>query len=245
MEVHTFKIEKKVNEVDTVLFPSFLRFGDRTYLIDCGYKETFEDFQQELIKLNAPVNQLTGVFISHDDIDHLGGLDAFKKCNPNISVFCGAIEEQSVCGKVKSERLIQAENSLEHIPNEYKTWALHFIQSLQNIKRYRVDMTFNDGDEFEKGVMVIHTPGHTKGHVSLFVIKEKILIANDALVIENDEFEIANPNYTLDMTSAIKSVEKIRQLNPDKIICYHGGVMQHDVHEKLNRLLLRYKHKLI
>lgn len=241
MEVHTFKIEKKVNEVDTILFPSLLRFGDRTYLIDCGYEETFDTFQQELIKLNAPVNQLTGVFISHDDIDHLGGLDAFKKLNPNLKVYSSTIEEQSVCGKVKSERLIQAENSLEHIPNEYKTWALHFIQSLQNIKRYRVDKTFNDGDEFEKGVMVIHTPGHTKGHVSLFIKKEKILIASDALVIENDEFEIANPNYTLDMASAIKSVEKIRQLNPAKIICYHGGVMHNNIQQKLNNLLSRYQ----
>ncbi len=241
MEIHTFKIEKKVNEVDTVLFPSLLKHDDKTYLIDCGYEETFESFRNELDKINAPIHQLTGIFISHDDIDHLGGLDAFKKINPNLKVFCSAIEEQSVCGKVKSERLIQAENSLPHLPNEYKTWALHFIQSLQNIKRYRVDKTFNDGDELEKDVMVIHTPGHTKGHVSIFVKKEKILIANDALVIENDEFEIANPNYTLDMASAIKSVEKIMQLNPTKIICYHGGVMQHDIQQKLNNLLSRYQ----
>lgn len=243
MKLYTFKIEKRINNVDVTLFPTLIKLEHKAYLIDCGYEETVNEFVQALSEFNINLNQLSGIFISHDDIDHLGGLHAFKKLNPNLKVFCSAIEEPSVCGNIKSERLMQAESTLDFIPENHKAWAIHFIKSLQNIKRCTVNHTYNDGDEFEKDVFVIHTPGHTKGHVSLFVKNENTLIANDALVIENDEFEIANPNYTLDMTSAVKSVEKIVQLNPAKIICYHGGTMIHGIHEKLNRLLHKYQHK--
>ena len=241
MTLFTFKIESEINNLNTVLFPSLLKKGGKIYLVDCGYEETFENFQVELNKLNIHISQIDGIIISHDDIDHLGGLKAFKEYNPAINIYCGALEETSVSGRIKSERLIQAENLLDNMPGEHRVWALNFIESLKKIKRFNVDKTFQDQETFEGDVVIIHTPGHTKGHISLFIPDQKTLIANDALVIENDEFEIANPSFTLDINSAIRSVEKIKALNPEKIICYHGGIMQNDIEKKLSDLIGRYK----
>lgn len=240
MIISTLKIETELNNQKLTLFPSLIRDNEDVYLIDCGYEETFEIFLNEMKKINIQPDYIKGIIISHDDIDHLGGLKKFKELNNSIKIYCGELEEMSISGKVKSERLIQAENSLASFSGDSKIWALNFISSLKNITRYKVDKTFADGEIFLDNIEIIHTPGHTRGHISLFIKSQKTLIANDALVLENSNFEIANPQFTLDIKNAVSSVEKIRYLKPDTIICYHGGIMKEDLDKKLADLISRF-----
>ena len=109
------------------------------------------------------------------------------------------------------------------------------------MQRFGVDKGFADQEIFEQEILVVHTPGHTKGHISLYLINEMTLIAGDALVIEDGRFNIANPDFTLDLETAVKSVEKIRKLSPRKIICYHGGVMTQNIDKELEALIVRYQ----
>ena len=242
MEVIVLNIKHTINGEDVTFFPTLLRNDEEIYLVDCGYDETFEEFIVELKKHNIFIDQVNGIIISHDDIDHIGGLGKFKDNNPHIKIYCGALEEQSISGKIKSERLLQAEKSLKDLTGEDKHWALGFIKSLKNIRRYKIDKTLCEGDLIGEGIEIIDTPGHTKGHISLYSHLHRTLIANDAIVIENGDFEIANPSYTLDIQAAIKSVQKIRNLKPNKVICYHGGIIEKDIEEKLDKLMSRYIH---
>jgi glyoxylase-like metal-dependent hydrolase (beta-lactamase superfamily II) len=241
MKTITFRIEKNLGGNQIVLHPTVLHLNDRYYLIDCGYEETFDEFVTALDIHSIAPRDLHAVIISHDDIDHLGALQLFKSINQNLIICCSEIEEPSVSGKVKSERLMQAEKSLPEMPAEYKHHAIQFIQQLKRIHRLEVNQTLKDNQNIEQDVVVVNTPGHTKGHISLYIPGERTVIANDAIVIEGGELDIANPGYTLDMNQAIKSVEKIRDLKPDKLICYHGGIMEANLHEKLDSLILKYK----
>ncbi|RIH66668.1 MBL fold metallo-hydrolase [Mariniphaga sediminis] len=241
MKLNVLKIEKIIDGENKVIFPVLIQNENRNYLVDCGYEETFEELKSELESFGIGINDLTGVIITHDDYDHLGSLKLLKKDNVNLKIYCGEYEKDSVSGITKSERLIQAESTLDDMPTEYKDWSINFIQKLKNVQRVSVDKELVDMEYFERDIIVIHTPGHTKGHISLFYPKTKILIAGDSLVIENEEFNIANPSFTLDIKSAIKSVEKIKGLNPHTIICYHGGIMDRDINNKLTELIDKYK----
>ena len=240
MKVHTFNIRKKVHGVEVDLYPTLIKVNGRHYLVDCGYEETFEEFTDALRKLGVSVDDLYAILISHDDIDHLGALKLFKDKNPDAVVLCSEIEEPSVAGRIKSERLEQAERSLEFLPEEHKGWAVQFIEQLKNIQRVDVDETLKNHDSIEDEIEVIYTPGHTKGHISFYIKSEATVIANDALVIEEDDFNIANPAFTLDMDQAIKSVELIKAINPRKIICYHGGIATTNILEGLRKLVSKY-----
>src|SRR5690349_7635043 len=224
MKIQTFKIQKQINDTEVILYPTLLETDGKFFLVDCGYEETFSEFITELNKLGVTVDNLYAILVSHDDIDHLGALKLFKDKNPNLLVYSSEIEEPSISGKVKSERLDQAEQSLLTLPEKHKPWANQFINQLKSIKRVSVDVVLKHRDKISDELEVILTPGHTKGHISFFIPSEKILIANDAIVLEFDEFNIANPAFTLDMNQAITSVELINELNPEKIVCYHGGV---------------------
>ncbi len=239
MTITTLQIKR--DEGPIIIYPTLIQVNNKSMLVDCGYEETFEEFVAALGSIGMTIKDLNAIIISHDDIDHLGALHLFKNANPDLIIYSSKIEEPSVSGKVKSERLIQAENSLDNIPEEHKNWAIEFIQQLKNIQRINVELTLDDNDKIEEEIVVIHTPGHTKGHISLYIPSESTIIASDAIVIEGDELDIANPEFTLDITSALKSVEKIRDLKPAKLICYHGGVLETKVDEKLEALVVKYQ----
>lgn len=240
MSIHTFEVNHRIGQQDLVLHPTLLSLNGRHYLVDAGYEETFPAFVEVLRRQGLSVRDLHAILVSHDDIDHIGGLCRFKEANPDLLVYCSHTEEPSVSGKVKSERLLQAERMLDGMPEEHKPWALQFIESLKGICRLPVDHTFQHNDLIEDECVVMATPGHTRGHVSFFLPRESILIANDALVIEDGQFNIANPQFTLDLPRALQSVASIRSLAPATVICYHGGVATERIAEKLDALLDRH-----
>lgn len=241
MKIQTFEIHKEIDKREVILHPSLIEIKGKNFLVDCGYEETFLEFTTELSKLGVELDDLYAILVSHDDIDHIGALKLFKDKNPNLIIYCSEIEEPSVSGKIKSERLEQAEQSLLTLPEEYKPWAFQFIDQLKKIQRIKVDAVLKNHDKIGEEVEVIFTPGHTKGHISFYIPEEKTLIANDALVIEADNFDLANPMFTLDMDQAIKSVELIKGLELEKIICYHGGIARENISQKLANLISKYK----
>jgi glyoxylase-like metal-dependent hydrolase (beta-lactamase superfamily II) len=130
------------------------------------------------------------------------------------------------------------------LPEEQKQGALYFQEILRTVKTVEVDQTFSEDEEpaFFRGISIINTPGHMPGHISIYVAAPKILVAADALVVESGELEIANPHYTLDLQRAIASVKKLQQLEIDKIVCYHGGVVEGNISNQLDKLVSRYSH---
>lgn len=241
MQILHFLIEQEINGQAISLFPTVIKTEKEVLLIDCGYEETFEKFKIALAQLAISIQSIDAIFISHDDIDHLGALSYFLAENPKIQVYASTIEKSSIIGETKSERLVQAEVSLAHLPVAYRDWAESFINQLKNIKRTKVDQTFEGGDFVLENLQVIYTPGHTKGHVSLFDVQNKVLIANDALVIEEGNLNIASPQFTLDLPQAVLSVKKIKDLQPKTIICYHGGILETAIEEQLEQLILKYE----
>ncbi len=68
-----------------------------------------------------------------------------------------------------------------------KAWdALpHALQLLyNNPPKAKIDQTLEDRQElpYFGGIEVIHTPGHTPGHISLYVKRSKMLVAEDAMI---------------------------------------------------------------
>ena len=75
---------------------------------------------------------------------------------------------------------------------------------------------------------MIGTKGHTPGHLSLYLEKLGTLIAGDAMALEAGKPTIANPQFTFDRAKAAASFEYLLSLGAQKLICYHGGVLDLD-----------------
>lgn len=94
----------------------------------------------------------------------------------------------------------------------------------------------------------IHTPGHTKGHVSFFRDQDRVLIAGDAFITTNQQSSLAvltqypkvhgpPTYYTYDWAMAKESVEKLAHLVPLVAATGHGMPMRGEILEQgLNHL---------
>jgi len=157
--------------------------------------------------------------ITHYDHDHIGSLYDFKAKYPWLNIIASETESVYLSGDKKSERLIQAEELLTKMPNEQKEYGLWFIEQLKNLKHISVTIKVNDGDIILDGqCVVIATPGHTSGHISLYFPSLNAIITGDAAVNENNDLVIANPHYCLNIEKADQSLRKIKQLKQNMSI---------------------------
>lgn len=241
IQVHPLPIRFVSNDQEQIIYPSLIQTDASLTLVDCGYEGQLNLIEDAAAEIGLSLQQLTGIIITHHDIDHMGGLFHLKQKYPDVKVYASATEAPYVSGEKKSLRLIQAESLFDQLPEAYKPWAIEFQQQLANMNCVLVDEGFEEDAplSFMKDVISIHTPGHMPGHISLYIPSIKTLIAADALVIENDALQIANPQFTLDMQQAIESVKKLSELDIDTLICYHGGIMSHNIQNRLNHLANR------
>lgn len=241
MKTHILEVKFTNNDTDDVLYPIVLQNKHDVILVDCGYAGFSPPIETAMNAHGLSLQDLTGIIITHHDIDHIGGLHEIKEKYPDIKIYAPEAEEPYISGKAKSLRLIQAENIYELLPEDQRAAAFQFQEFLKTVRPVEVDVTFSEGERpFLVGVEIIHTPGHMPGHISLYLKHDKILISADALVYENGELEIANPQYCLDLPQAVASVKKLLQYDINKIICYHGGLVEYNIPNKLNGLLSKY-----
>jgi glyoxylase-like metal-dependent hydrolase (beta-lactamase superfamily II) len=174
--------------------------GKDTICIDVGYINNSyvkRDFQE--IGINP--NSISHVFLTHTDMDHAGSLDSDSKSdwlNSNVTIYMSR-EEENLIKKKQRRRFL-------------------FYTPIDISREYNI---VNDGDVINIGnikVTVIHTPGHTMGHMS-YLINDNILFTGDLLLLKNGKVEpfyyIWNKDHELDK----ESIKKIAQLRNIELLC--------------------------
>ena len=92
---------------------------------------------------------------------------------------------------------------------------------IPQIQVARPIVAVGDGDEVF-GLQIIHTPGHTDGHISVLDPIAGVLVAGDALNGANGGVIGPNPDFSSDMEAANQSVKKLAGLPFDTVLFGHG-----------------------
>jgi glyoxylase-like metal-dependent hydrolase (beta-lactamase superfamily II) len=102
----------------------------------------------------------------------------------------------------------------------------------------RVDVTLTGGEELPVcgGIKIIHTPGHTTGHICLYLKQSKTLIAGDLLSVKAGVLMWADPLTNYDTDMAVSSLGKFAEYDIENVICYHGGFYNGNANERIAEL---------
>jgi glyoxylase-like metal-dependent hydrolase (beta-lactamase superfamily II) len=220
------------------IHPTILYDKDSLVLIDTGMPGSAPAILELVKQVGIGDIPLRSIILTHQDIDHIGGLPAFLADGDEAPIVFaheddkGAINGSQPLLKMTTERLAAI---LQQLPEEARS---QFEETFLHPSHPNVDQTITDGETlpFAGGLTVIHTPGHTPGHVSLFHQPSKTLIAGDAMVAENGELKGPRPSNTPDMEKALKSLKKFNDFDIENVICFHGGKIQGGVNKRIAAL---------
>lgn len=229
----------EIGEMTLTVYPTILKDDKELILVDCGYPDFMSKIEDEMKKIGLSLSQLTKIIITHHDHDHMGALRAIKEQYPSVEIICSKEESPYITGKSKSLRLLQAEAIQDTLPESEKEGAKAFQDFIASIRKVDSVTEINSGDTFSwcGGVAIVDTKGHTPGHISLYVRNEKMLIAGDALTVDNGKLCMAMPQFVLNKQDAQDSIRSLLNYDIEKVVCFHGGVCDTDVKKSLNEII--------
>lgn len=228
---------------------------DKVFLIDFGFslkpQKFFEKFERDITKkYSVDIKDIYGVIVTHAHIDHFGGLSELLSVNPNIKVFVHEIDSKAV--ERFEETFIYAKHYFAVFLRRagldeegVRTHISMYSASKEFLKSVKVSKPLKDMEKLED-FLVVHTPGHSPGHICL--VLDDVIFTGDHILpyITPHQFPESIMKYT-GIGHYIESLEKIQRLVIEKKISYglpaHYTIVQ-DVNQRAEEIKIHHFNRL-
>jgi glyoxylase-like metal-dependent hydrolase (beta-lactamase superfamily II) len=223
------------------IYPSLVWNESEALLVDTGFPGQEGLIAEAMASLSVPISRLAAIALTHQDIDHIGCVDALRRAAGRLAVLCTPIERPYVEGplrpiKLSDEAIARALDSLGAEVSAETRAA--FKAGLENPPRPRVDASVRDGERVGPAgeLLVIATPGHTPGHACYYHEPTGTLVAGDALRLEGGALVGPERELCADFDAAMGSLRRLAELEISSIICHHGGLFAGDAAALVSRI---------
>jgi glyoxylase-like metal-dependent hydrolase (beta-lactamase superfamily II) len=205
--VFALALEVSFGETRLTLQPTLVGLDWGALLIDAGLPHTTGELEAQIKEHGYRLEDVRLLLFSHQDGDHVGGGDhVFRSASP--TVLASRIEARPIRGETKPRG--PEESRYTPVP---------------------VDLELTEGSVIRTAagpLEVINTPGHTPGHVSLLFRDSGLLIAADALTVNEQGLAGPLPDMSEDMKQAQASIRHLAGYPVRSVHCFHGGYVQSD-----------------
>ena len=204
------KITDNVHIIDGIGYSNVFLIVDKDLtLIDTGMPNNGKKILEYISNLGFKPSDVKQIIITHYHPDHMGSLfEVWSETKADI--FVHDIDSPYISGKKKVP-----------LPKGGKKLLYGFLSLFMKIKFVESNKTVKDGDII-KNLKVIHTPGHTPGHICLYDSKRKILFSADMFRVEKGQIKSADESFIDNKIELEKSFNKISSLDFDTICPGHG-----------------------
>lgn len=195
---------------------------DGLTLIDSGLRGRKKTLLGAVRKLGRRREELKHVLITHHHVDHTGSLAAVKAAT-GATAYVHPLDIPVVTG----EKPVPGPNPASILGKIAGPLIARLPYS--QLEPSTVEHQLADGEELPMagGMKVIHTPGHTLGHVSFLMPGHGgVLFAGDAAGHLLGRLGKPSLMFTEDMDQARQSMRKLAALEFDSACFGHGSVLK-------------------
>ncbi|MRH44754.1 MBL fold metallo-hydrolase [Aquibacillus halophilus] len=216
---------------DQIVNLVFIGTKDSFVLVDAGMPRSSTEIIQQAEDHFGNNASPKAIILTHGHFDHVGSIIDLVK-TWDVPVFAHDLELPYLTGKASYP---EGDPSVDGglVAKMSPFFPNHGINLENHVQPLPKDGTIPGMD----GWRWIHTPGHTKGHVSLFRDADRSLIVGDAFVTVKQESlykvitqqqEISGPPkyFTTNWDAAWNSVKELNKLEPEIAVTGHGHPME-------------------
>lgn len=205
--------------------PCLLVSGGRATMVDAGFPGVTPALTRALEEAGIGPRDVERVIVTHHHGDHTGGL-------AEVVALTGAevwaheadadIIDGSRPGPVTATAAVTVHAAVTGRPRP-------------KVAPVPVTRRLAGGETIDTlgGVRVLHTPGHTPGHLSLLVPDLSLLLAGDMLRVEEGRVVRPPAMYGWDLRIAEETIREVAALGFDAMLPYHGDFLPHDAAERI------------
>jgi glyoxylase-like metal-dependent hydrolase (beta-lactamase superfamily II) len=201
--------------------------GTDMVLIDTGMRGSSQKVERYLKGLGKNLSEIKYIFITHADLDHVGGAAKMKKLTGaklvihagDALVLAGRSEGRTLKGLIA---------------------LVKYLAPIMHARPVEADIVLKENTDIA-GFKVLCTPGHSEGSISIY-LPGKVIFVGDALR-SDAKGNLKPPSKALaaDMVQAKASVTLIAGLEYDTLLCGHGAPVKGEASAKVKNLLANWK----
>src|SRR6478735_8732357 len=194
-------------------------------IVDGGLPNKWGMVANALGYLDIGPDDVTRILSTHAHSDHAGGLAKLK-----------TLTDAPVLAHREDAPYLRTGKAPEIDP---RIRFRKYIQRWVSFPAVAVDEELEDDQllPIAGGVRVIHTPGHTPGHISLLHEESGVLITGDAIHNWRGKIGLAMKWFGHDLDLQAKTVHKLGELDYDLGAFTHGPEMRVDAREAVRSFL--------
>ena len=149
-------------------------------LVDAGLPGQLDAIASVMAPAGVGVADLKRIVLTHQDIDHVGSLPDLVQAS-GARVLAHEVEVPYIDGTERPR--FDRPDFLRQFPQ--------MAAFIERLKQVHVDEALPDGARLDiaGGVRVVATPGHTVGHMCLYLERTRTVIAGDALIADDGRLE--------------------------------------------------------
>ena len=208
----------------------YLLRGERTLLIDSGMAASPRAAVFPALSAAGWPQQIDLLLVSHADADHHGGNAAIRAGSPNVTILCHELDRPRIESKASHLRgrynEVVAADDVYYAP-EIMAWLADMIGADTPVEiglRGNETLGLGDGMRYQ----ILHTPGHTAGHLSIWNPERRLLIVQDAVLwrgVPDRGGEVPSPPPYYDAGAYVQTLRRLRALEPEWLLTAHYPVV--------------------
>lgn len=179
-------------------------------LIDAGMPGKADKIITALAQIGVQPLQVKHIILTHHHWDHVGSLWELKK-RTGAQVVAHPRDADYISGR-------RPRRAPRRLPGRVM-YGVFSLLGARNLTSVEVDRPISDGDQIGS-FRVVHTPGHTPGHVCL--LRGDSLFSGDLLQATSPSFRETPHIFTADVPTSRVSIRKIAGLEFQAILSSHS-----------------------
>lgn len=204
--------------------------GDELLIIDTLFADHAQPILDQIEAIGRSVADVKHIILTHGHRSHLGGLAKLADLS-GAPVYGHEWEADIIAG----QRPAQAVSWLPHSPIQSYPFQLGNNLNISKFAPREVDHFIHEGDQIGP-LTVVHTPGHSPGHLAFWWAEKKALFVGDAIVTW-PRFELGWRGFLLNPTQHRRSIHRLAEFDCEVMCTGHGDPIAAGAGDKIREAL--------